>query len=154
MLKLDQYKKALDTRMRELLAQGLMEWLSAVEAVVPVWSGASRATFIKLGQLINYQVSTSGGNAPFRREETGLAMSTAEGFDETNTSKGYYAFTYGTTLPWLIVNEYNDATQWGFNLINPGPYDFQNKAKAKFLHATKVANLPLVTPFMAKKPIK
>ena len=31
-----------------MIAQALMAWLEAVLAEIPVWSGASRATFVKL----------------------------------------------------------------------------------------------------------
>ena len=54
---LAKYRKALDKHLRETIAQALMEWLEAtVLAEVPVWSGASRATFLQLARNIEYNI--------------------------------------------------------------------------------------------------
>jgi hypothetical protein len=153
-LDFDAYKKALDKQMREIVAQGLEAWLMVTTVEVPLWSGASRATFVKVGQLIDHTVATSGGSASFNRASTGLAMSTGDGFNPSDMDKGLYVFTYGTTLPWLLVNEYYNANDWGFHLTNPGPYEFQVKARAAFLHATKMVSLPKVAPFIRRQVVK
>ena len=56
---------------------------------------------------------------------------------------------YTTSLPWLIINEYFDATQWGFHLKKPGPYDFQAKGLAAFLKFAEKVRLP--DPFSCLK---
>lgn len=148
------YKLALDKVLREALAMGLEAWMQATTVEVPVWSGASRATFVKVGSIISHSVDLTGGSAPFSRVGTGLAMSQGSGLEATDTDRGLYTFTYGTTLPWLLVNEYYDATQWGFRLKKPGPYDFQSKGAAAFMHATKLVALPRVAPYVQRVPVK
>ena len=66
--------------------------------------------------------------------------------------KGRYVFTVPTTLPWLIINEYFDATQWGFHLKKPGPYDFQKKGQAAFRKFAETVRLP--DPFECLKSTK
>ena len=126
---LAKYRKALDKHLRETIAQALMEWLEAtVLAEVPVWSGASRATFLQLARNIEYNIPIF----PVAPSRVGRGMSESNGSLETDEAKGRYVFKYQTTLPWLIINEYFDATQWGFHLKKPGPYDFQSKGQAAF----------------------
>ena len=53
-------------------------------------------------------------------------------------SNNVYSFTYATTLPHLIVNEYQNANDFPeknghkFRLTHPGPYHFQEKGKLAF----------------------
>jgi hypothetical protein len=150
-LDLEGYRKALDKYMLEILAQGLMAWLEVVIAEVPLWSGASRATFIKVAKTIDFSVPVSGGPAPFDRTGEGQAASTGELV--ADIEKGLYTFMYGTTLPWLIWNEYHNANvdpdpTLFSRLKKPGPYEFQTKGKAAFLHATGFVELPRVAPFI------
>lgn len=156
-LNLSGYKKALDKYLLELLAQGLAAWLEAVVAEVPLWSGASRATFIKVARTIDYPVPVSGGPAPFDRTGAGQAASTGELV--VDIESGMYVFTYGTTLPWLIWNEYHnanfdpDSTLFA-KLKKPGPYAFQAKGMAAFLHATGSIDLPSVAPFVQSMVVR
>jgi len=69
-------------------------------------------------------------------------MSESSGSLEADATKGRYVFQYQTTLPWLIINEYFDATQWGFHLKKPGPYDFQKKGQAAFRKFAETVRLP------------
>lgn len=151
------YKEALDKHMSELLEQGLMAWLEAVITEVPVWSGASRATFIKVAKTIGFSVPVSGGPAPFDRTSIGQAASTGE--LEVDVEKGLYVFTYGTSLPWLIWNEHHNANldpdpTLFAKLTRPGPYEFQLKGMAAFLHATGSIGLPRVAPFIQSVTVR
>lgn len=151
------YKKVLDKYMSELLAQGLMAWLEAVVAEVPVWSGASRATFIKVAKTIDFSIPVGGGPAPMNRVGMGQAASTGE--LESDIESGMYTFTYGTSLPWLIWNEFHNANldpdpTLFAKLKKPGPYDFQTKGKAAFLHETGLIDLPRVAPFIQSVPVR
>ena len=141
------YKKALDKYMTELLAQGLMAWLEAVIAEVPVWSGASRATFIKVAKTIDFSVPIKG------TARVGMGQAASTGELETDIESGMYTFSYGTSLPWLIWNEFHNANldpdpTLFAKLKKPGPYDFQIKGAAAFLHATNLIDLPRVAPFI------
>jgi len=156
-LNLDGYKKALDAHMREILARGIMAWIEAVVAEVPIWSGASRATFIKVAKIIDASVPIGGGPAPFNRTGMGLAASTGE--SEMDIGTGLYTFTYGTSLPWLIWNEFHNANidpdpTLFAKLKKPGPYDFQVKGAAAFLHAIGLVSLPKVTPFLQSRRVR
>jgi len=153
------YKKILDKQMRELIARGLAAWLEAVVAEVPVWSGASRATFLKVASQIDYPVPVDG-RAP-GRDRTAIGQAESKGELVADIESGLYTFIYGTNLPWLIWNEYHDATVepdpikgCTLPLLKPGPYQFQVKGMAAFLHNTGDASLPSATPFIMKKRVR
>jgi hypothetical protein len=144
---LDKYRRVLDKHLREAIAQALTEWLEAtVMAEVPVWSGASRATFLALARNIEYNIPIF----PVAPSRISRGVSESSGSLEADEMKGRYVFTYQTTLPWLIINEYFDATQWGFHLKKPGPYDFQKKGAAAFRRFAENVRLP--NPFECLKP--
>jgi hypothetical protein len=128
-----------------------MAWLeTTVLAEVPVWSGASRATFLALARNIEYSIPI----APVSPSRIGEGIAAGSGVMETNAGSGRYVFRYGTTLPWLIVNELNDATQWGFHLRKPGPYDFQEKGRAAFQRFAEKVRLPSPFAYLTAKQIK
>jgi hypothetical protein len=86
-INVDRYRNELDKSMREAVAQAVMEWLDAVLMEIPVWSGASRATFIKLGMQIgmNIPVAPASGNwahglftSRIDRRGEGLSQSTGK----------------------------------------------------------------------------
>lgn len=149
-LNVAQYRAALDKYMHEIMVQAVTVWLeTTVMAEVPVWSGASRATFLALARKIEYGIPILP--VALSREDQGEAQSTGE-LDLGQTKAGQYVFTYSTTLPWLIINEYFDATQWGFHLHKPGPYAFQPKGAAAFLKFAETVRLP--NPQFSVQPIK
>ena len=99
-----------------MIAQALMEWLEAVLAEIPVWSGASRATFVKLAQQIGYNLPVAPaavqcGPRPVHQPDRphGMGEAQSDGSLTANKETGEYTFTYSTTLPWLIWNEYHNA---------------------------------------------
>ncbi len=140
------YRRAMDKCLREAVAQAVMEWLEAtVIAEVPVWSGASRATFIALGRKIEYNIPIF----PAAPSRTSQGEAQSDGDLVADPMTGRYVFTYMTTLPWLIVNEYFDATVWGFHLKKPGPYEFQLKGQAAFRKFAQTVRLP--NPFDSLK---
>jgi len=154
------YRRALDTHMREVLAQSLMAWLDAVLVEIPNWSGASRATFIQVANTINASVDASRNGAPYDRTSEGLANSRGE--MTADKMKGIYTFTYGTSLPWLVWNEYHnansdpDATKWKppAKLLKPGPYGFQEKGAKAFQRVADTVRLPKVAPYVKSYPAK
>ena len=153
------YAKVLDQRMREALAESLLTWLDTVVMSVPVWSGASRATFLALASTIGAPVDTAG-DGPFDR--TFVGRSNGRGELEIDQRAGRYAFVYGTTLPWLIWNEYfnanvdPDPTKWPppAKLRTPGPYHFQEKGARAFLSYAEGVALPAVAPFVKAYPVR
>jgi len=152
------YRKALDKRMTAAIAQGLMAWLEAVLAEIPVWSGASRATFVKLAQQIGYNlpvapaaVQAAHGLFSSRIDRTGMGMGQSDGKLTADKETGEYTFSYSTTLPWLIWNEYHNANvdpdpTLFYRLIKEGPYNFQAVGARAFLRFADTVDLPPVKP--------
>lgn len=154
-INVDAYKKALDKHMREALAQGLMEWLDACLLEIPNWTGASRATFWRLGETIGMSVGASGSRVA-------IGHAAGSGSLNADSDKGVYTFTYGTTLPWLIWNEYHNAnvdpdpTKYPppAKLRKPGPYHFQEKGAKAFQKYAQSVSLPKVGPYVKSYPVK
>ena len=98
---LSAYQDALRDRLFEELTKGAFEWLNAALAELPVWSGASRATFLKLARDVGYSLSVNNvSNAPDR---TGLGARRSAGLFETSEAReGKANFLYRTDLAHLI----------------------------------------------------
>jgi len=149
---LSAYKRALHDELKEQLAFAVFQYLDAVLAKVPVWSGASAATFLQLAKAIDFPLSIS----PAVGRGHGVAFGQARGtgtLDE-GSKEGIFLFTYATTLAYLIYNESNDGNaspgpgQYG-KLIQPGPYHFQQAGKDAFDKVAKAVRLP--SPFDSLK---
>jgi hypothetical protein len=128
------------------ISQAIYIWLETVLMEIPVWSGASRATFIKLAQTIEYNVPI----APVTLSREGIGSAESAG-GLRPTDKGQYVFYYSTSLPWLVWNEYNNANvnpdPTLFNrVIKEGPYNFQLKGILAFTRFASTVDLPVVTP--------
>lgn len=132
------YKQALREAALTALVDAASRWLSTATAIIPVWSGASHATFLQLAQAAKYTLNinpvTNG------REAWGVASS--EGGLSSEKDDTYFRFFYKTSLPHLIYNEYNNAnispdpSLFG-KLRRPGPYQFQSKANVVAAPALK-----------------
>lgn len=160
------YRNVLDAHMKDVIAQALMEWLEAVLAGIPVWSGASRATFVKLAQQIGYglpvapaAVETAHGLFTERINRTWMGTAQSDGKLTADKETGEYTFTYSTTLPWLIWNEYHNANvepdpTLFYRLIEPGPYNFQVTGARALLRFAETVDLPKVKPHMRVVRVK
>lgn len=138
------YEKRTHEYLADKLAQAAFLWIRAVLERIPVWSGASHATFLALARELGYVlIINPKSTAPVR-----VSWGASEGSAEivADFKKGRYTFTYHTSLFYLIVNEYHDANaEYGFQLHQPGPYGFQNLGRKAFLeHARGVR---LFNPF-------
>lgn len=143
-LDLDGYRLRLHEHMTQVLKEATTKWLESTAHYVPVWSGASRATFSPLASQVEYALSIS----PVVPSRESIGLDNATGLFETNTTPGLYTFTYITTLPWLIINENYDARQWGFHLKNPGPYHFQRRGDTAVRMYSNGITLPDLRPFI------
>jgi hypothetical protein len=130
-------RKRLHEECTHILTEATKAYLNAVTAVVPVWGGASRATFSPLASHVEYALAIFPV-APHNTISLGIAESTATWVAGPIT----YSFTYNTTLIQLNVNEYYNATGWGFHLITPGPYHFQERGRNAFLEALHEFTMP------------
>lgn len=149
-INVEAYRKALDRHMTETVMHGASAWLQAVLVEIPVWSGASHATFSKLAAAIGQGFGIAG-----ERSGEGLAQSTGE----VQSARGRYVFTYSTTLPWLIWNEYHNANvdpdpTLFYRLLQPGPYNFQRKGAEAFERFAETVQLLPVAPFVKSYPVK
>lgn len=141
---LSDYQRALHAHMVREIQDAAKAWLQAALSPIPVWSGASVATFLKLSATVSFplgvspQAGVSGRIALGRRESDG-ELNLGEG--------GEYTFRYETELAHLIWNEFHNAninpdpTLFG-RLLNPGPYEFQAAGLRVFLKLAGGARLP------------
>ncbi len=135
----DTYKRRLDVLLSKHIEKAAATWLNAtVLLLIPVWSGASRATFLKLARAVNFPLTITGiranpdliGNQPDRwGPRAGFQRS--QGSVTKDPSIGLFTFTYGTDLFHLVFNEHNNANsspaagKLFSRLLEPGPYNFQ-----------------------------
>ena len=128
-LDIDRYQTELKARLPETVTRAAFAYVLAATSVIPVWSGASHATFTELASAIGLPLAIS----PTAGDRTTLGTSTSSG--ELNTGNAMASFTYETELPHLI---YNEAVNANINpdrslfskLLQPGPYGFQAIAGA------------------------
>lgn len=146
------YKQALHDELKERLAEATFQYLDAVLARVPVWSGASAATFLHLARTIDFPLNI----APVTRLGFGISYGESHGagkFDD-GSKEGLFLFTYTTTLAHLIYNESHNGNaepgpgQFGV-LKTPGPYRFQEFGRIAFEKVAKASRLP--SPFQSLK---
>jgi hypothetical protein len=153
-INLDAYRKKLREHMAEVIAQSAMQWLTTVLAEIPIWSGASQATFMPLAQKIGYALSVSPASGNWahglfksRMDRVGLGQSAGHGDVKLDEPPGVYTFEYSTTLPWLIWNEYHNANvdpdpTLFYRVLKEGPYNFQDKGKQAFKDSARDVRLP------------
>lgn len=142
---LNSYRSELQQILLEAISHAAFEWLNATLAVIPTWSGASRATFLHLAREINYTLPIQPKQGVQSRFSLGFNQSDGSiGLDDFGT-KAF--FKYETSLEHLIYNEYNDANASPdpglfAQLLQPGPYNFQELGKDAFFRAVASTQLP------------
>lgn len=148
------YSTVLIEELSDLMARAAFEYLQATTAEIPVWSGASQATFLHLAREIGFNLTIPVANNAPRRINLGLRNSS--GVFETNQSTATASFTYETSLKHLVYNEYNNANidpDPGLfsQLLTPGPYDFQTDGRQAVSRALDGVSLPDVRRFIKIK---
>lgn len=141
------YRKALQERLGDMLALAAFEWLAATTATIPVWSGASMATFQPLASQISFNLSI---NPVSFADRISLGLSNATGTFVADAASGKFEFSYSTSLAHLIYNEFNNANispdpTLFARLIKPGPYQFQIKGADAFRKVAQDVELPAPT---------
>lgn len=135
-LNIEAYKAELTAKLSENITRAAFEYVLAATSVIPVWSGASQATFSELAAAIGLPLTISP--TVKSREFLGRGFSSGD----LDTSGTTVSFTYETNLPHLVFNEYNDGNsspgpgQFA-KLLNPGPYGFQEIARAPAVAVTQ-----------------
>jgi len=151
-LKMGAYKKALDTHMTTQLKEAVGAWIQAAITEIPVWSGASHGTFIKLASKIGvtFAVPAAGGFPGMNGPSYGNAKSQGR----FTSFSGAYVAEYNTTLWHLCYNEYNDANanpveaRLFARLKKATPYYFQVKAGKVFEDNIKKVRMPSPWAFL------
>lgn len=142
----EKYKTALAEDAAEKLAQAALQWITEATGIIPVWSGASHGTFLPLASEIGFSIPID----PEVSSRIDMGANASKGDIVIDRNQGAFYFTYETSLPHLVYNEYNNAnivpddTLFG-KLRKPGPYDFQVAARRAF--ETEIRNFRLPDPF-------
>lgn len=155
-LDLRSYRRALHSQMTQAIQEATRQWLNAtVVALIPVWSGASAATFIELARQVSFPLHVRPKRGVKNRVPLGQLHS--DGSIEFGPDK--YVFKYSTRLPHLIWNEYHNANVdpdpglFGV-LVNPGPYHFQRAGQAAFANYASRVRLPNPFAHLRTRAIK
>lgn len=153
---LQRYQELLREKLGQALADSIHEWLGATALLIPVWSGASRATFRPLASKIGLQILISPRAFVDR---TALGESNATGEVVSDPVAGRFSFTYSTTLAHLVYNEFNNANQSPdptlfARLRNPGPYNFQESGQKAFREFAATVRLPDPSPAIVIRTIR
>jgi len=156
-LQLQAWRAALAESLNLHINQAGIRWLNATAiSKIPVWSGASRATFLHLAQELNFPIDIQvSPTAKTPRISLGLANSSGELDD--NGNDGIVMMKYSTSLDHLVFNEYNNANAFGHNLKTPGPYKFQDAGADAFntyLTTHRARFLPNPFKFQSRRKIK
>ena len=146
------FRGALDKYMLKQIIQATREWLQAATGRIPVWSGASRATFSKLAESVQFELEINP--VVISRVSTGISSSDGR----IETKDGMYLFKYSTHLPWLVYNEYNDANASPdptlfAKLKQPGPYGFQLEGYQAFKLFADTVTLPPLSPYIKSRKV-
>lgn len=157
-LDLSKYEQMLREHLTAKIIAAAQDWLTATTFKIPIWTGASIATFLPLAQAASFPLTLYGRGSPLSlglESRISLGLNNADGYLSIDDPKGSYTFTYSTTLAHLIWNEFNNAnihpdpTKWPppAELINPGPYEFQRVGEMAFDRYAAGVRLP--DPFLA-----
>jgi len=125
-------RRALGAELKDILFEGTVEWVRTVSAILPNWSGMSRASLQSIGNLVGILIFAS----PVLGAPDRVAQGRNQGEGRFSTSAderaGQYFFEWRSQVFHLIYNESNDANAVGFHLRNPGPYHSQRQAQQSF----------------------
>jgi hypothetical protein len=139
------YRQLLQEQFAEHIAEAARIWLETVLPEIPIWSGASIATFFELASQASFALSAGPvAGAPNR---VSLGLENATGDIVADAAAGQFTFEYATTLAHLIYNEFHnanltpDSTLFS-RLLTPGPYHFQEKGRQAFEQFASGVTLP------------
>ena len=138
----------LDQFVENAVEEGARIWVRAAAEAIPVWSGASRATLQALASAVNEHVDIDiSSSAPDR---IGLGRLYSSGGIQ-RFAMGSYAFTYETSLRYMIANETTRVAPRTNGLrgalIHPTPWQFReagNRATQEYFATLDIPLLPLV----------
>ena len=148
-LNLVKVKAALHDELSATLVDATKAWVQTAERIIPMWSGASRATLKTLAGKVGINIATfpvpgSSGKMPPNRSAEGEAK--GDGELEMNRGTLRYHFSYTTDLDYLIRNETRNmnAAMLG-RLRTQTPYRFRQQANGAFnaVISRRLSRLPV-----------
>lgn len=115
------YRKALQDAMEVQMRQAARAWLRTLlrPGLIPIWTGTSRGVFIPLGSYLKVETTVT---PLVYRENQGPAYGAAESNFSFKSAGTVTTFEFSHTLDRLTFNDQYNANEYGFKLINPGPY--------------------------------
>jgi len=123
-LDIEAMQRAIAADISDRIQRAAIEYVSTAVSIIPVYSGASQATFTAIADALNLPLTIS----PRVNSRTDLGVNNSTG--DLDLDGPVFSFEYTTELPHLVFNESNNANDFGFNLTNPGPYNFVARATA------------------------
>ncbi len=153
---LERYQELLKEHLGRAIAQAAAEWLGATVPLIPVWSGASRGTFLPLASRLGLTIAISP-RAFVDRVRFGESQATGE--ITADAAAGRFTFTYSTSLAHLVYNEFNNANETPdptlfARLLQPGPYQFQVAGERAFRDFAEGVRLPDPSPAIVIRTIR
>ena len=134
-----------DAKMRLSTEEAARIWLGVAIPAVPVWSGASRATFQHLADAVGVPVPIdTAPNAPNR---VAIGRLNSRGGIERD-GNGKWRFYYENNLRYLAANETRSVSvgeygvKWG--LLEPTPYNYREAARKAVEAYAKTVTLPRI----------
>ena len=152
--------RTLYTKLEVQHRQAVREWLRAVIAKVPVYTGTAKGTFKPLGRYLRVAVPVSPINTSkkyfyYKGKKYRLGLTAAEeyltfSFKSRRTPFTYsYNFDYDIKLPYLVWNDIQPGPSW-FPFKTPPPYYATNAGEAaynKYLSEIAPTRLPKIGTF-------
>ena len=145
-----EYRKALLKSLEYASKLAGRAWLKAAieETPIPVWSGASRATFSELAHELGVSISISNIRTKYDKIAEGQAASSGGVFSDPIKMEA--GFNYETSLGHLAYNEYNKAMKGRYpqpwsNRVRFTPYHFQTRALDAW--AARAAKYKMPNPY-------
>ena len=137
-----------DKFVEETTREAARIWVKAVLAIIPEWSGASRATVQALATAVGEYVSIDVKSEAPNRIALGRLYSSG---GLKKNGQGSWEFYYETQLRYLIANETKKVAPrtegLRGSLIQPTPYQFRdagNRAVEAYLATIKFPVIPLI----------
>lgn len=143
-----------DEYVKETIEEAARAWVRAAVAIIPVWSGASRATLQALANAVNEPVPIDPKQSAPNRIALGRLYSRG-GVERKGAA--HYDFYYETTLRYLIANETKNVkprTEGLFSrLIEPTPYKFREAGDraAQAVIEKRLSTLPFLARLFGRK---
>lgn len=122
------FVNTLDKEANIILVEGIRAWLDTMTSIVPNWSGMSLASLQSLGDKVGVTVNVFSVPGVRNRVAEGRSLGTAS----VSRGPAVYSFEWKSNVKHFVINEQFDARQWGFRLINPGPYNAISQANDAF----------------------